>query len=209
MGMHRDVSRSLSTRPPALVAPGLLVLSLLAIAACERDEARRSRPVPVPVQVLADTASRIPLSAPPPTARIWLARVTEASERRVEPIAPSRPEGGPPLPEAATDTLIAAPEAPELEIDSDLEPPILRRSARLVVPDRWRARRGAPISVELDLLIEESGSVTEVEWAGGSDDSALVEAATRSALGMLFLPALRRGHPVAVWSRHRFDFGAR
>jgi hypothetical protein len=90
-----------------------------------------------------------------------------------------------------------------------LEPPILKRSALLEVPDSWRPRRGESRTVELDLLIDEAGEVSEVEWGGGSEDSLLIEAATASARGMSFYPALRRGHPIAVWCRQRFDFGSR
>jgi hypothetical protein len=188
-----------------------LVFAGILAAGCGPRERERARTLPLPVQVLADSSSRVRLNAaPPPEARIWMARVTDASAPRVAPALPAPPHGeGPPLPDAAIDTVVSPPEAPALEIAPDLEPPILKRSARLVVPDRWRARRGAPISVELDLLIEESGQVTQVEWAGGSVESLLVDAATQSAMQMRFLPALRRGHPVAVWSRQRFDFGAR
>lgn len=161
--------------------------------------------MPLPIRVLSDTGRSIQLSvsppseAPPAAAGVWVSRV-----------APAPPVGsGPALPDAAPEN-IDSPLPPPLVIDPNLEPPLLKRSAPLVVPESWRRRgpRGAR-SVELDILVEESGEVSEVEWAGGSRDSVLVEAASQCARAMSFYPALRGSHPIAVWCRQRFDFGAR
>ena len=58
-----------------------------------------------------------------------------------------------------------------------------------------------------DRRVDESGEVTDALWAGGSNDSALVQSATECALRMRFYPALQSGQPVPVWCRQRFDFG--
>ena len=195
-------------------AAGVLAAMLLALAApgCGRQRSDRPQTLPLPVQILADTAASTTLAIVPPreslasrpaeapaSARIWIARVEPAP----------RQGGSPVLPDAVADTVFPAT-PPTLEIDSSLEPPILRRSARLVVPEAWRrAHPGRRAAVELDVLIEESGEVDQVEWAGGSADSTLIEAAKRSAEAMRFYPALKNGHPVAVWCRQRFDFETR
>lgn len=183
---------------------------------CGRERRAAPRTLPLPVQVLADTTSAIPLAVRPPDAHIWVSRVTTVSSGAHER---SGPEGTPPiaapgsgaspaLPEAGPDSIVATPAPPTLEIDPRLEPPIPRRSARLTIPAAWRPKAGEPRSVELDLRIEETGEVAEIQWAGGSRDSALVRAAMSSARSMSFFPALQGGHPVAVWCRQRFDFGA-
>ncbi|HKQ57251.1 MAG TPA: energy transducer TonB, partial [Candidatus Eisenbacteria bacterium] len=95
----------------------------------------------------------------------------------------------------------AMPPPPALAVDEDLKPPLPRSSTPLAVPPRARG------FVELDVRIDEQGSVSDALWAGGSEDPALVEPATRCALEMRFYPALRAGRAVAVWCRQRFDFG--
>ncbi|MGH7730963.1 MAG: energy transducer TonB, partial [Candidatus Eiseniibacteriota bacterium] len=63
-------------------------------------------------------------------------------------------------------------------------------------------------SLELDVRVDEQGDVSEVLWAGGTRDPALVRAGIACARAMRFFPAQRAGRPVAVWCRQRFDFGA-
>ena len=176
----------------------MLAGAIFSIGACgrQRREPARSR---LPIHVLADTAGSVSLRVgPPPRARAFLSRVS-----------PAPPAGAAPaLPEAAPDTQIAPSEPRTIEVDPGLEPPILKRPAALMVPDSWRRRHGARTeAVELDVLVEESGEVAEAQWAGGSRDSSLIEAATSCARSMSFYPALRGGWPVAVWCRQRFDFG--
>lgn len=179
-----------------------LRIGLLAIAAltgCGRG--KPAAPVRLPVDVYGDTARTIRLVPPggrpllppvsgPPRAAVWLARVSPAP-LAVEPLAP------------APDSLGAAwPAPPALAIDHGLKPPLPRSAARLRVPAGT-----APRWVELDVRVDEEGSVTDAEWAAGSRDTALVSAATECALAMRFFPALQAGRAVAVWCRQRFDFG--
>uniref|UniRef100_A0A832I465 TonB C-terminal domain-containing protein n=1 Tax=Eiseniibacteriota bacterium TaxID=2212470 RepID=A0A832I465_UNCEI len=200
---------------PRLAAPGRAAArcgrAVLAAAAaafvaagCERGAgAGRGEPMSLPVRVTADTgrAERLRVVAPPArdAVRVWVARVSPA--RPAPPDAPL-PAAEAPLALPADD----APPPPGLEVDEDLRPPILRTPAALVLPGGpGRAR----VSVELDVRVDEEGAVSDALWAGGSDDSALVAAATASALGMRFHPALQAGRPIAVWCRQRFDFGPR
>jgi hypothetical protein len=157
----------------------------------------------VPVDVLADTAhagqARVPLTPTLPMpindARVWVARV-----------APANPAGNePPWPTAAPDSLaVSSAEPPTLAVDEDLKPPIPRDRARLTLP-----AGAGPGRVELDVRVDETGAVSDAIWAGGSRDSALVEAATACALGMRFYAAEREGRRVAVWCRQQFDFTRR
>jgi len=147
------------------------------------------------VDVFADSTRSMPLHVEPPAARIWMSRVTPASLDAV------------PLPSGGTDTVaapsMAAAMEPPATLDAPLVPPILKERAQLVVPSRLP--RGVSF-VELDVRVDESGAVSEARWAGGSEDSVLVRSATECARRMRFLPALRGGNPVAVWSRQRFEF---
>jgi TonB family protein len=178
-------------------------IAALALVSCGRARPERPAPLAVPVDVLADTARagaarvRLAPTLPMPAndARVWVARVS-----------PARPvPDEPPWPTAAPDTLAVPPgEAPMLALDEDLKPPIPRDRARLMLPAGVRPGR-----VELDVRVDETGGVSDAIWAGGSRDSALVEAATACALGMRFHPAEREGRRVAVWCRQQFDFTRR
>jgi hypothetical protein len=131
----------------------------------------------------------------PPAARAWLASVTPARA----------PAPAPPLPEALPDSLPPPEDSPPaLAVDPGLQPPVLRAPGSLQLPPGWS---GPPASVELDVRVEESGRVSDALPAAGDGDPALVEAASRCALGMRFYPALQAGRPVAVWCRQRFDLG--
>ena len=177
---------------------------ILWLAGCgrARPPAEAEPPRALPVAVFADTGRSTTLRVTPPPggvardagphAAVWLARVSPA---RIEPAAE-------PVPEAAPDTLPSAPlPPPSLVVDGSLKPPLPRSQTPLAVPP------GARGSVELDVRVDEQGEVSEVRWAGGSRDPALVRAATECARGMRFFPAERAGQPVPVWCRQRFDFG--
>jgi TonB family protein len=183
---------------------------ILWLAGCgrARPPAGQEPPRALPVAVFADTGRSTTLRVIPPPggarrdslasnsgahAAVWLARV---SPTRIEPAAE-------PSPEAAPDTLASAPlPPPPLVVDGSLKPPLPRSQTPLAVPP------GARGSVELDVRVDEQGEVSEVRWAGGARDPALVRAATECARGMRFFPAERAGQPVPVWCRQRFDFGA-
>jgi TonB family protein len=180
------------------------MLVFAALAGCGGRTPRAERPVRLPVDVFADTSRSVRLSttphleshasssrSAPPTATVWLARVS--------PAAPVASEVPPPAPESVA---VAWPAPPVLAVDEDLKPPIPRESARLRVPAGAR-----PGWVELDVRVDETGAVTDAEWAGGSPDTALVRAATDCAFAMRFFPAVLGGREVAVWCRQRFDFG--
>src|SRR5262245_12836428 len=163
---------------------------------CSRPPTTES-PQALPVDVYADTGRTATLRVtpvapgPPPRAAVWLAHVSPAR----------LPAADLPPPEASPETVaVTPPPPPALAVDDGLKPPLLRTSATLAVPE------GARGFVELDVRVDEQGGVSDALWAGGSDDPALVRAATRCALDMRFYPALRGGRPVAVWCRQRFDF---
>ena len=177
-------------------------LGLLVMAGCGRGD-RTDQRVRLPVDVFADTVRTMRLAAPdpgpanPPTpadsarASAWLARVSPAPAPRLEPsVAADEPHTG------------SWPAPPSLAVDEGLKPPIPRGAARLTVP-----RGAADGWVELDVRVDESGAVSDVEWAGGASDSSRVEAATAYAFAMRWFPALQGGRPVAVWCRQRIDFG--
>jgi hypothetical protein len=207
--MQRLLKETLVQRPARhnrRFATFIAILLALLAASCGRDSGRQGvaanskagSPMELPVRVLADTGRSQALRvAPPHEVSVWVARVS-----------PSRPRAvAMPPPTEAPDTLIASdlPPPPALEVDPDLKPPILRTPAALHLPS---ARARIPEMVELDVRVDEEGSVSDALWAGGSADSARVAAAIESALAMRFFPALKAGRPIAVWCRHRFDFGA-
>jgi hypothetical protein len=177
--------------------------TLIAMPGCGRraETPATSAPLELPIRVLADTgrSGRLAIALPDtglgaqPT--VWLARVSPTRAPMSAPLP--EPVPGPP----AEDALAPAP--PRLEVDEDLKPPIPRERTPLVVPD------GARGIVELDVRVDESGAVSDALWAGGSEDSSLVDAAITCALTMRFYPALKAGRPVAVWCRERFEFPGR
>jgi len=189
----------------------LLLPALLAGCGARDKPPTRAPAVVLPVEVLADTARNAALPVPPPAeARAWLERVSRA--------APARAAAGAPVPEAppARPRALelpppeARPEAPPvsreptdvLVYDDDLHPPIPIGSTPL-----REAGRGRVVGVDLDVRIDESGGVSDAVWAGGSEDTLAVAAATECALAMRFHPALQHGRPVAVWCRQHFEFG--
>jgi TonB family protein len=190
--MHR------SCRPAFHAA---LLLGLAAGPGCGRspepDASDQTRPIALPVEVLADTGHATTLAVKPPAeARAWLARVS-----------PSRaPAPSPPLPAAEPESLrfpLEPPAPPVAVVDEGLKPPLPRNAPPLRLPP---GARGRAASVELEVRVDEWGEVSDAEWAGGSRDSLLTRAAVECALAMRFHPALKGGRPVAVWCRQRFDF---
>lgn len=152
------------------------------------------------VRAASDTGRSATLAVAPPVPAVWVARVSPSPPGDLASLRPPDPE--PPPHEAD------APEPPRLVVDPGLKPPILRGAAVLAVPPApGRKTAGRSRSVELDVRVDEDGTVSDARWAGGSRDTLLVGAAVESALGMRFYPALRAGRPVAVWCRQRFDFG--
>jgi hypothetical protein len=174
----------------------------LSAPACGPGHPRESRPQPLALSVRAsaDTGRMEHLEIRPPRpARAWLARVTPSPPGTLSP----------PLPEAGPDTVPPLPESPPaLAVEAGLMPPVLREAVLLVLPrGPERPGPGRFEAVELDVRVSETGEVTDVMGAGGSADSALIEAASACARRMRFYPARRGGEPVAVWCRQRFDFG--
>ncbi len=181
-----------------LAGGALCMLAVLASGcgrAPEREPPRRT--FPLAVDVRADTGRTITLDVPPPApaARVWAARVSLARASFPPPPVPE------PAPDSAAVTAFAVP--PAFAVDAGLKPPILRQAAPLWVP-----AGAAAAQIELDVNVDETGAVTDVEWASGARDTALVRAARRCAFAMRFFPAERAGRPVAVWCRQRFDFGS-
>jgi hypothetical protein len=193
--------------PGALAVAGAALVTILALAACDRrpqlasqnGAASNRAPVPLALRMIADSArvETLPVN-PPLEARAWMTHVS-----------PSRPASLlPETPALALDSLDALewPPPPAADVDPGLKPPILRTPGALRLAGGTRSPRA---SVELDVRVDEWGDVSDALWAGGTDDSLLVAAAIESALAMRFYPALRADRPVAVWCRQRFDFGVR
>ena len=178
---------------------GRFVLPLaLLTAACSTEKRPSEAILALPVEVRADSSRMSVLDvSTPPEAHVWVSHVAPARASLVHLDVPDAPQ----------DTLIpSSPPPPMLEIDDDLKPPILRSGSVLRVPPEYTRRRAVE-SVEIDVRIDEVGEVTDALWAGGSQDSMLVQVATECAFSMKFYPALQAGQPVPVWVRQRFDFG--
>lgn len=193
--------------PTNASAKWIAALLLVFASGCER-KAHAPAHVPavrLPIEVLADTARRQSLPVPPPAvARAWLERVQKDHPPRVPPAEVTRtPSLAAPPPEARPEAPPLASEPMEvLVVDEDLHPPIPIGVAPLRVP----SGRGV-LGVDLDVRIDEEGTVSDAVWAGGSEDSSVVAAVTACALAMRFHPAVQRGRPVAVWCRQHFEFG--
>jgi hypothetical protein len=177
----------------------LLIFGLLLGGCGERTASRESREVgdTLAVTVLADSAQGVNL----PPARTGPGH--EGTRLTLVRIAPSRADVRAPLPipePAAPET--SEPRAPEDSRDNDeLRPPIPRGPAIVRLSG---ARKGW---LELDVRVDENGEVTDAIPVSGDADSATVRAATEAALAMRWFPAVRRGRPVAVWCRQRFETG--
>jgi len=179
--------------------PAITLVAALVIGGCGRPPSVEEGPRALPVDVFADTGRTVtlrveppPVPPPGPRASVWLARVSPARAPLAEASAT----------EPAQETLAVLPSLPPtLVVDDGLRPPLPRSRAPLAVPV------GARGTVELDVRVDEEGGVSEVLWAAGTRDPALVRAGIECARSMRFYPAQRAGRPVAVWCRQRFDFG--
>ena len=199
-----------SRRAAPWAAVAAFVIASAAVG-CGRNDSTPSRtetraPVPLPVRILADSASGGTLPVRAPDAQAWLAGVASTP-----PKAPSAPSGASPseiapLPDAAPDTTfpVAAP-PPSLVIDPALKAPIPRSTPPLRIPARHGGRNEVE-SVELAVYVDPRGQVEVAKWAGGTSDTALVRAAVECASAMTFYPAMRGGEAIGVWCRQRFDF---
>jgi hypothetical protein len=184
----------------------MVALALMGAAGCDcrpRRAARVERRVPLPLQILADRGTAALPRGAPDTARAWLGRVSTSPPPPAR-VAPSPPGSLlPPAPAIRLDSLAVVREPePAAAGDDELKPPIPLGATPLRLPGGGRLLR-----LEIDVRIDEQGQVSDALWAGGSQDSAAVAAAVDCALRMRFFPALRRGHPVAVWCRQTFEFG--
>lgn len=177
----------------------LLMFGLLLTGCGERTASRESREVGdlLPISVLSDSAQGANL----PPARVGPG--PEGARLTLVRIAPSRADVHAPLPVPEP----AAPEATEPRAseaardDDELRPPIPRGPAIV----RLSGTRAGWL--ELDVRVDENGEVTDAIPVSGDADSATVRAATEAALAMRWFPAIRRGKPVAVWCRQRFETG--
>jgi hypothetical protein len=177
-----------------------LVMFGLLVGGCgERTASPESREVgdTLPISVLADSAAGASL----PPVRVGPGQ--EGPRLTLVRIAPLRSDVNAPLPVPEPAALEESePRAPEASRDDDeLRPPIPRGPAIVRLSG---ARAGW---LELDVRVDENGEVTDAIAVGGDADSATVRAATESALAMRWFPAVRRGRPVAVWCRQRFETG--
>lgn len=173
--------------------------SLLVVLGCGRGRAVEEAPRALPVDVFADTGRTYALRAEVPEVPVEQARGA-AWLARVSPSRGAIPEG--PAIDPGHETLsVPLPEPPSLVVEEGLKPPLPRTRVPLAVP------AGASGSVELDVRVDEDGTVSDAVWAGGTREPAMVRAAVDCARAMRFYPAQRAGRPVAVWCRERFDFG--
>jgi hypothetical protein len=181
------------------VLAALSALFVLPLDGCDRPAPRpaaRDLGRDLAVTVLADTAETggLPparLAGPAPSARLTLVRIAPARPG-LQNALPEPEPSAPPAGERAGDGLAA---------DDELRPPIPRGPATV--------RLHAPRSgwLELDVRVDEAGEVSDALPAGGDADSSTVRAAVDAALALRWFPATRRGRPVAVWCRQRFEVG--
>ncbi|MCC6349694.1 MAG: energy transducer TonB [Candidatus Eisenbacteria bacterium] len=177
--------------------PAAVCLALLALGCAPRAGPRAARegPETLAVSVLGDTSEAGTLRparfGAAPGARLTLVR-----------IATARADIGAALPVPEPSAPPAHDESPtEASGDDILRPPLPRGTATL------RVRADRPAWVEFDVRVDEAGEVTDVIAVAGDADPAVVRAATDAALALRWHPATRRGQPVAVWCRQRFEAG--
>ena len=192
-----------------LTCRGALLFTVLAIACgCspQRAEVVTPRQRALALEVLADSAARLTLPAAPARRVSGASAVAGASGAitratlTLERVSRSRAALQVALPEAAPaePPAPAAPASDALPSDDALHAPIAREAARLQL---GATRAG---TVEVDVHVDAHGEVDEVRVVASSGDATLVPAAIDAASAMHFIPATRRGVPVAVWCRQRF-----
>lgn len=181
----------------------LLLLPLAVSAGCApaRDRGDGGRRVTeLPLAVLADTSAMLEMPAAP-----WPVSESAPARAALVRVSPSRAALDPPLPDAPAlppDAGTPEPPGPGFVVDDDLKPPIPRGALRLVLHARSRGW------VELDVRVDETGAVTDAEvHASEGAEAGQMQSAIEAALAMRFHPALRRGEPVPVWTRQRFELG--
>lgn len=180
--------------------PVVALLAVLCVVGCgRRQPASDSTATPVRRSVagaLEDSGASVRLAVRPPVTGVRLAEVTPARGTTLAP----------PLPSAAPDSAIPSSDGTAATATDDaLHPPIPRAAGSLAAPSTLQRAE----FVELELLVDERGDVSDVRWVDGARDSALVRAARDGAATLSFYPALLRGRPVAVWCRQRFEFTPR
>ncbi len=185
-----------------------LLLTLLPAGCARRERAAGSAAADsATVRAMAwDRAEHLVMPlAPAGAGRVTLQAVAEVRAAlaplalapvRVEPAPPALelalPAAEPaPVPEPAT-AAAAGPEA------LALKPPIPRGAPRM--PSGGRGGR-----VTLDVRVDESGEVSDVELVETDADSATVRAATEAAFATHYHPALLGARRVAVWTRQQYD----
>ena len=182
-------------RIPGRLPMLLLVASITACSHEPREPVRSSaeRAAADSAAMAADRPERIVLPlAPEGAGRMVVERV---GVERVAP-APAPLELPPPAPEPGEPP---APEPMASEPDTaGLKPPIARGLPLL--PSGGRGGR-----VTLDVRVDESGEVTDVELVETDADSATVAAAKRAAFELRYHPAVLGSRHVAVWCRQVFD----
>jgi hypothetical protein len=187
--------------PAAFALAYLLAFALSPAAGCGRAPERAATRVAgseLPVTVLADSAevAGLPparLFAGLPEAKLILVRVAPARSG-VQAALPEPEPSAPALPEGSGEGLAA---------DDALRPPVPRGATTLRVRDGRRAW------LELDVRVDENGEVSDALPVAGDTDSATTRGAIDAALGLRWYPATRRGRPVAVWCRQRFELAPR
>jgi len=119
----------------------------------------------------------------------------------IERVAPLRASLDLPPPPAEPSEPPAAAAAPAPAETPELKPPIPRGSPHLAVSGRGG-------KVTLDVRVDETGSVSDVELVETDADSLTVLAATNAALASRYFPALLGERRVPVWTRQVFDVAA-
>jgi protein TonB len=129
--------------------------------------------------------ARVESLPPPPLTAL---RIAPAGAARVPP--PPAETEAPPASDAPVD---------RLPVDESLHPPVLEEGPR------WPLESHARGWVDLDVLVDESGAVTDVHVVGGTADAATQRSAIDAARLLRYRPARRGDVAVAVWCRQRFD----
>lgn len=170
----------------------------LLLASCSRPSGapaatRTARAADDAAALAADRPERLVMPLAPAGAgrmvveRVAVERIAPAHDSLVLE-SPLAEPGEPPAP---------APEASSPDTAS-LKPPIARGLPSL--PSGGRGGR-----VTLDVRVDETGEVSDVELVETDADSATVIAATRAAFGVSYHPAVLGKRRVAVWCRQVFD----
>ncbi len=187
----------------------LMLLLMLLLTCCARREtaAQAAPPDSAAARAIAqDRAERLVLPlAPAGAGRVTLQAVAEARSALAPltlapaPIEPAPTALDPALPAGEPASLPEPAAGAAAEPDAlALKPPIARGAPRL--PSGGRGGR-----VTLDVRVDESGDVSDVELVESDTDSATVHAATEAAFATRYHPAQLGTRRVAVWTRQQYD----